>query len=167
MVRRLPVLQNKASDEGPARPPMQWVFIGAGLVVSFWVPLLTIAMWLRARLVQGGAANAEEFAGHMQGAAPLERLGWLLSAVLPVLVPWLLACLFAGMLVGRFGGAARGRHAMYAGLLAAGLACGVAALSGAFDSVIGLFASALVLGTTGAGMSWLGGKFGERRRSPG
>src|SRR3954469_24188774 len=57
MVRRLPVLQNQDTDDAAAarRPRWQWVLIGAGLVITLFLPLSWIGVWLGAWL--SGAAS--------------------------------------------------------------------------------------------------------------
>jgi hypothetical protein len=163
-MRRLPVIQSNTEADGPQRPPWQWVAIGALLAISIWIPLLTVSLWLRARLLAGVLpAGASELAARVEGATPGERAAFALSTLAPVLVPWLLACGVAGMVIGRFGGAAGRRHAAYAGLLAAAVTSAIAFIGPAFGSVA-LVSSALVLAASAAGAAWLGGKFGEKRR---
>lgn len=165
IMRRLPVLQNNPDADGPQRPPWQWVAIGAVLAISIWIPLLTVSLWLRSRLLAGVLpAGATELAARVESAGPGEKLALGLSALVPVVVPWILGCGAAGALVGRFGGIARRRHAAYAGLLAATLAIVVAILGGALRSVAALLSSGVVLAASAAAAAWLGGKFGERRR---
>jgi hypothetical protein len=164
-MRRLPVLQNTATDDVPSRPPWQWVAIGAALAISMWIPLLTVSLWLRTRLLAGVfPTDAAALAERVQSASPGHKLVLALSALVPVLVPWLVACAAAGAIVGRFGGAAGRRHALYSGLSAAALALAVALLGGALASPLAFASSALVLGTSAAGAAWMGGKFGEKRR---
>ena len=51
VVRRLPVIQTPPSEdaEAQARSPWQWVLIGAGFTITFWLPLATLAAWLQSR----------------------------------------------------------------------------------------------------------------------
>lgn len=164
MVRRLPVLQNKLADEPAFRPPWQWVLIGAGFSIALWVPLLAVCVGVRGRLV--GKTLAESSAAlsvQLSGMSAFDRLLWALSVLLPVLVPWVLACGFAGSLLGRFGSTTRPRHATYSGLVAAGVVLGLAALGGSLSSLLAFVASALVLSTSAAIASWSGAKLGRRR----
>lgn len=164
-MRRLPVLQNNADDDAPQRPPWQWVAIGALLAISIWIPLLTVSLWLRSRLLSDVLPEgAAELAARVEEAGPGQKIALALSALAPVLVPWMLACAAAGALVGRFGGAVRRRHAAYSGLLAAAAAIAVAFLGGTLGTVLAFASSAVVLGASASGAAWLGGKFGERRR---
>lgn len=164
-MRRLPVIQSNVEADGPQRPPWQWVGIGALLAISIWIPLLTVSLWLRTRLLAGVLpATASALAAHVETASVGQRVALALSALVPVLVPWMFACGAAGALVGRFGGAAGRRHAVYAGLLAAAVTIGVAVLGRALGSAAALVSSAGVLAASAAGAAWLGGKFGEKRR---
>jgi hypothetical protein len=139
MKRKLPVIQPKAEQDAAAekRAPWQWVAIGAGFVVTIWIPLVIAGLWLA------------------------RALG--LSPTLAALGTFMVACFTAGLLVGRFGGQAKEREAALAGALGALVACGVALLGGAATSLLVVFAG-LVLGTFGAGVAWLGGRFGVKLR---
>jgi hypothetical protein len=138
--RRLPVLQSEAPEDAAAarRPPWQWVFIGAGFVLTIWVPLMIVGLWL---------ARALAF-------APL----------FSVLVTFAVSCGAAGVLVGRFGGRAREREAALAGLSGGLVACVIALLGGS-TPVSMLTPAALALGVLGATMAWLGGRAGVRSRA--
>lgn len=134
MVRRLPVIQNKAPEDAEAeeRPPWHWVLIGTGFVITIWLPLVMIAVWI------GGA--------------------------LPVLLSLALACGAGGALVGRFGGRAGVREATLSGVVAAACAWGLALLSGALSPWTIAVMSALVLFAAAAIFSWVGGRIGALRR---
>jgi hypothetical protein len=163
-MRRLPVIQSNPDADGPQRPPWQWVGIGALLAISIWIPLLTVSLWLRTRLLAGVLpAGATDLAARVESASPGQRAALAVSTLAPVLVPWLLACGVAGVVIGRFGGAAGRRHAAYAGLLAAAVTSAIALLGPAFGAAA-LVSSAAVLAASAAGAAWLGGKFGEKRR---
>jgi len=164
-MRRLPVLQTNVEDDAPRRAPWQWVAIGAALAITLWIPLLTLSLWLRARVLAGVVpTDAAELGMHIRNASAGQKLLLMLSALGPVLVPWVFACAAAGALVGRFGGAARSKHAAYSGLAAAAAGIGVAALGGALDSAAAFASSVVALAGPAAAAGWLGGKFGERRR---
>jgi hypothetical protein len=140
VVRRLPVIQSKTSDDlvAEARPPWHWVLIGAGFSVTIWLPLSAVALWVSARLPLGP---------------------------LPILISFALACFAAGGLVGRFGGRSRAREAAAGGLLGATATWSLAALGGALTPWPVAVASLLVLAAGAVILSWLGGKLGVRLRS--
>ena len=137
--RRLPVLQTEAPEDAAAarRPPWQWVVIGAGFVLTIWVPLVIAGLWL---------ARALAFA-----------------PIFGVLVTFALSCCVAGVLVGRFGGRAREREAALAGLSGSLVACLIALLGGSPPFSM-LAPAALALGALGTTMAWLGGRAGVRSR---
>jgi hypothetical protein len=162
MVRRLPVLQNQIDE--PSRPAWQWVLLGAGFMISLWIPLLALALWLRSRLAP------ESMLGHGATFSPVSTsrgVGFVL-ALGPVLVPWMLASALTAVLLVRFGAPrVTRRHAIYSGLAATLLVCAVAALGRSFDSWVTFFASVLLLAAASAGPGWFAGKFGIKRQVSG
>lgn len=140
MVRRLPVIQSKVSDDlaAEARPPWHWVLIGAGFSVTIWLPLSALAIWVSARLPLGP---------------------W------PIALSFALACFAAGVLVGRFGGQSGAREAAVGGAVGAAATWCLAALGGALTPWPVAVASLFVLAVGAVILSWLGGKLGVRLRS--
>src|SRR6478609_9169720 len=114
MVRRLPVLQNQDTDDAAAarRPRWQWVLIGAGLVITLFLPLSWIGVWLGAWLSRA-ATRAEGGAGALVGrfggrakareaalSGSLGALvGWGLAALGGSLSPWLVAVVSLAVLM--------------------------------------------------------------------
>src|SRR3954467_13130551 len=94
MVRRLPVLQNQDTDDAAAarRPRWHWVLIGAGFVITLFLPLSALGVWLGAVLSR---------------ALPLGGTSRIVLGAAPVAFSFLIACGAAGALVGRFGGRAK------------------------------------------------------------
>ncbi len=151
MVRRLPVLQNQSDPNAVDRPLWQWVLIGAALLISFWIPLLALALWLRSRLVPE--------------AQPAGVVLGFVAALGPVIVPWMIASVLATLLHVRFGHPrVTRRHAVYAAMVATGLVVAIAALGGSLDNWPTALASALLLMAAAAGSSWFAGKFGSKRQ---
>jgi len=140
MVRRLPVIQSKDSDDALAesRPTWHWILIGAGFAITIWLPLAAVANWAAARLPLGP---------------------------MPIIVSFALACFAAGILVGRFGGKSKAREAGLGGLVGAAVTWGVAALGGALTPWPLAVASLVVLAACAFILAWLGGRFGVRLRS--
>jgi hypothetical protein len=153
MVRRLPVLQNQDTDDAAAarRPRWQWVLIGAGLVITLFLPLSWLGLWLGAFL--GRAASRAE-----SSAIPI------VLGVLPVALSFLIACAGAGALVGRFGGRAKAREAALSGSLGALIGWGLAALGGSLSPWLVAVTSLGVLVTFGAGAAFLGARLALPRR---
>lgn len=145
MVRRLPVLQNQDTDDAAAarRPRWQWVLIGAGFVVTLFLPLswigVRVSIWLSLGPLRGAS-----------GTAPI------VLGVAPVALSFLIACGGAGALVGRFGGKAKAREAALSGSLGALLGWGLAALGGALSPWLVAVVSLAVLLTLGAGAAFVG-----------
>ncbi|MBX3125398.1 MAG: hypothetical protein KF718_01705 [Polyangiaceae bacterium] len=156
MVRRLPVIQNRSSedDEASARPRSHWIAIAAGLAFTIWLPLVVVATWL------GGVVSATYLGAEPEPA----RAGTaLLLLALPIVVSFALACLAAGALVGRFGVRTTRRDAALAGALTALLASGLAALGDAFDQPTTALAVVALLAAVGAGAAALGARLGRPR----
>lgn len=167
-MRRLPVLQNKAPDDAAAeqRPPWQWALIATGFVVTLWIPLTIPAEWLgrhlALRLVD--VTNSTALARFTAHAAAGDRALLLVLLAGPIAVSFVLACLAAGGLVGRFGGHSGTREAALGGTGAALLVCGMAALGGALRPWPLAVGSLAALAVAGALSTWLGAKFGIKRR---
>jgi hypothetical protein len=159
MVRRLTVLQNQDTDDAAAarRPRWQWVLIGAGLVITLFLPLSWLGVWLGAWLsriaLSGGKAG--EGAG---GAIPI------VLGVLPVALSFLIACAGAGALVGRFGGKAKAREAALSGSLGALIGWGLAALGGSLSPWLVAVVSLAVLLVCGAAAAFVGARLTLSRR---
>jgi len=153
MVRRLPVLQSQDTDDAAAarRPRLQWVLIGAGFVVTLFLPLSMLGVWLGSWLVRG-------FSRAGQGKS-LIALG-----ALPVALSFLLACGLAGALVGRFGGRAKTREAACSGALGACLGWGLAALGGSLRPWLVALTSLALLVVFGALAAALGARLSLTRR---
>lgn len=149
MVRRLPVLQSQDTDDAAAarRPRWHWVLIGAGLVITLFLPLsllgVRLGAWL-SRLSTGGTQ--------------------IVLGVAPVALSFLLASGAAGALVGRFGGRAKAREAALSGALGAFVGWGLAALGGSLSPWIIAVSSLVVLLIFGAAAAFLGARFGLARR---
>ena len=149
-VRRLPVIQQPTGDdaEAAARPSWQWVVIGSGLLVTIWTPSVSLALML--------ARKISEHAGRATGpgvAAGLVAITFALSAVA------------AGYLVARFGQRTQPRHAIFAGLLAAGEIWFLALLGGAFSSGLVGASAFLSLSVLSAAFCALGAWLHRRKKS--
>jgi hypothetical protein len=163
MVRRLPVLQNQDTDDAAAarRPRWQWVLIGAGLVITLFLPLSGLGVWLGGWLsraaLSGGTAGTDGTAG-ASGATPI------VLGVLPVALSFLIACAGAGALVGRFGGQAKAREAALSGALGALIGWGLAALGGSLSPWLVALVSLAVLLVLGAAAAFVGARLTLSRR---
>jgi hypothetical protein len=156
MVRRLPVLQNQDTDDAAAarRPRWQWVLVGAGLVITLFLPLSWLGVWLGAWLSHAAARGASG----VSGAIPI------VLGVLPVALSFLIACGGAGALVGRFGGQAKAREAALSGSLGALIGWGLAALGGSLSPWRVAVVSLAVLVIFGAGAAFVGARLTLPRR---
>jgi hypothetical protein len=145
-MRRLPVLQDATTNDAQAaaRPPWQWVAIGAGFTGVIWAPLAAFAAPL--------------------GFALATRSGHPAFGSLPGLVAYALASGLAGCLVGRFGGRSARREAALGGSFAALVVCALAVLPGGAFSLIGAVAAFAALGPVGALFGALGARIGLRMR---
>jgi len=152
MVRRLTVLQNDDTDDAAAarRPRWHWVLIGAGFVITLFLPLSQLGVWLGHRL--------SETAPSENGAL---RIG---LGALPVALSFLIAAGAAGALVGRFGGRAKTREAALSGALGAFIGWGLAALGGPLSPWVVAVTAFFVLVIFGAGAAFVGARLGLGRR---
>jgi hypothetical protein len=153
MVRRLTVLQNQDTDDAAAarRPRWQWVLIGAGFVITLFLPLSLLGVWLGAVLSR--AVRPDE-----RGATRI------VLGTLPVALSFLIACTGAGAMVGRFGGRAKAREAALSGALGALAGWGLAALGGSLSPWIVALSSLIVLVALGAGAAFLGARLTLAKR---
>jgi len=147
MVRRLIVLQNQDTDDAAAarRPRWQWVLIGAGFVITLFLPLSLLGVWLGTLLSH--AVRPDE-----RGATRI------VLGALPVVSSFLIACAGAGAMVGRFGGRAKAREAALSGALGAFTGWGLAALGGSLSPWIVALSALFVLVTLGAGSAFVGAR---------
>jgi len=147
MVRRLTVLQNQDTDDAAAarRPRWQWVLIGAGFVITLFLPLSLLGVWLGTLLSH--AVRSDE-----RGATRI------VLGTLPVALSFLIACAGAGAMVGRFGGRAKAREAALSGALGAFAGWGLAALGGSLSPWIVALSALFVLVTLGAFAAFVGAR---------
>lgn len=162
-MRRLPVLQNQDTDDAAAarRPRWQWVLIGAGLVITLFLPLSGLGVWLGgwlSRAALSGRTGATDGAASASGATPI------VLGVLPVAFSFLIACGGAGALVGRFGGRAKAREAALSGSLGALIGWGLAALGGSLSPWLVALVSLAVLLVFGAVAAFVGARLTLSRR---
>ena len=148
-MRRLTVLQNQDTDDAAAarRPRWQWVLIGAGFVITLFLPLSLLGVWL----------------GTWLGRSPGYGRQIVLGAA-PVALSFLLACAGGGALVGRFGGKAKAREAAASGALGGFAGWGLAALGGALTPWLVALTSLVVLVIFGAGAAFVGARVTLARR---
>ena len=153
MVRRLTVLQNQDTDDAAAarRPRWQWVLIGAGFVITLFLPLSLLGVWLGTRLSHAIPPGSDRTSQIVLGAGP-------------VACSFLLASGGAGALVGRFGGKAKAREAALSGALGASIGWGLAALGGSLTPWVVALASLAVLVVSGAGAAFVGARIALARR---
>jgi hypothetical protein len=142
MVRRLPVLQSRDDDERP-RPDWQWILIGAGFVVTLFLPLSMVGTWLGAKLVSASSAHP------------------IVLGALPVAFSFVLASGASGALVARFGG--RPEQALNSSLVGSLLVWGIAAALGALSTVPVALAALVALLLLGLLSAWLGARLVGRR----
>jgi hypothetical protein len=116
VVRRLPVVQSKAPEDAAAeaRPRWHWVLIGAGLVITIWIPLVLVALWLDGAVgvvlsLAGACTAGGALIGRFGGRATLREatlsgvvatLGaWAVALVSGALAPWTVALGSAAVLL--------------------------------------------------------------------
>jgi len=143
------VLQTKALEDADAelRPGWHWVLIGAVFVVTLFLPLSMLGVYVGGLLARGRASNA-------------------LSLVLvagAVLATFAFSAGASGAMVGRFSGRPGTRTAMWGGALG-GLATFALALLAGRLGLAPALAAALVLSGTGALFAALGARVGLRAR---
>jgi hypothetical protein len=138
--RRLPVIQEPTGEdaEAAARPAWHWVLIGAGMLVSMFMPLALAALALgRIGVVVRG-------------------LGAVMAAGVAASVALGLAAALAGYLMARFGPRTEGRHSAFAGLAGATALWALVLLSGGFQTAFLAVSTLFVLCAVGATFCALG-----------
>jgi tRNA-(ms[2]io[6]A)-hydroxylase len=125
--RRLPVVQPR-EDEGEARPAWHWSVIGAVATLLGWLPLAMLSELGKRRILSNAGDDPEAIARSIEALSPGQRMTLALLMVVGPLLSLAIAAFGAGVLVGRFGGAAGAKEATVAGAAAALLAALVVAL---------------------------------------
>jgi hypothetical protein len=168
MVRRLPVIQSKAPEDAAAeeRPAWHWILIGAGFVLTIWIPLALIALWISRQLgaLLAPTHDQEAFARAMATASTATRLLLAVATLGPLALSYAFATVSAGALVGRFGGRAGRREGALAGLVAAFLAWSMSAVSGSLSPWPVALGSFVVVVGLGVLLTRWGASLGIKRR---
>ncbi len=153
LMRRLPVLQNQDTDDAAAarRPRWQWVLIGAGLVITLFLPLSWLGVWLGAWLSRAASSGA--------------------SGALPIVPGRAASCVVfsdrvrrRGRARGRFGGQAKAREAALSGSLGALIGWGPCGTGGSLSPWLVAVVSLAVLVIFGAGAAFMGARLTLPRR---
>jgi len=138
--RRLPVIQEPTGEdaEAAARPAWHWVLIGAGMLVSMFMPLALATLALgRAGMV-------------------VRWLGAVLAAGVAAGIALALAAGLAGYLLARFGPRTHRRHAAFAGLVGAVALWALVLLSGGFQAAFLAVSTLFMLSAVSASFCVLG-----------
>jgi hypothetical protein len=166
-VRKLPVLQTVSPEDERAarRPAWQWIALGAVFVLSLWMPLAVLGLWIGRWIAAAWIIeNPSDMARFSSAATGAERVALVIAVLVPILGSFAAACAAGGALVGRFGGSVRASHTAIVGLLSAALAWGLAGLGGALSPWPVALLSLLLFSGTGVLFSWMAGKWGLLRR---
>jgi hypothetical protein len=162
--KRLPVLKLTPEEEQgeEPRPPWQWVGFGVGATFGAWLPLAYGASALGNKIVAGilgDLKTPEEVSAAVAALSGADRARLYGAMIgLPALA-LVIASIFGGWIVGRWGGDKAGpREAAMAGV-ATGLIAVVLSFSAAGVSLYSL----VVIPIT-ALASWVGGRLGMKRR---
>lgn len=151
--RRLPVVTN---DEQPSQSPWLWVLYGGVLIVSFWVPLMMLALFLGGKITR--ALNHGQPLAHTEPPA----LGSFAPTAALVLLSFALACFAGGVIVTRFSPRVRRADPAMAALVAVAFILFFAALGHALPASA-LFAVLLALLAAGPSFAMLGRAVSLRR----
>jgi hypothetical protein len=147
--RRLPVIQEPTGEdaEAAARPAWHWVLIGAGMLVSMFMPLALAALALgRTGVVVRG-------------------LGAVMAAGVAAGVALALAAALSGYLLARFGPRTQARHAALAGFSGAAGLWALVLLSGGFQAAFLAVSTLFMLSAVGATFCALGAWLRWRQKS--
>jgi hypothetical protein len=161
---RLPVVQSPQSDPGAVTPRSagQWVLVGAGLILTLWMPLIVVALWVAQKWVAWSARHAASTVEGQSIEGQLDAWWIVLAGAGPLALSFVVACIAGGAIIGRFGSTAGPRQAMLAGGSAAAFAWSLTLLSGNLGEPVVAAASAAALGAFGTVSSRIG--FGWSRR---
>lgn len=147
--RRLPVIQQPTGEdaEAAARPAWHWVLIGAGMLVSMFMPLALAALAL------GRTGLATRWLGEVMAAGVAAGAALALAAAL------------AGYLMARFGPHTQRRHAAFAGLAGAAALWALVLLSGGFQAAFLALSTLFMLSAVGAAFCALGAWLRWRKKT--
>lgn len=156
--RRLPLLPSGPTAEAPEeeRPPWHWSAIGVVATFLVWLPLSALMAKLGARIADAAAVPE---------GAPVP-LHVYVAVGGSQLLGFVIAVFAGGFLVGRFGGKAGRKEAATGGFITAAVAWALTAAQPASPGPIKLVALLVVMGGLAAGVGWLGGHVGLKKRHP-
>jgi tRNA-(ms[2]io[6]A)-hydroxylase len=167
VVRRLPVLQSSSSDDAPQRPRWHYLIIGAGFTITLWLPLAVVAMWVGSRLAFWvfEVPNEAALPAAVAAASSAQKSWAAALQALPLMLSFFLACFGSAVLVGRFGGKAGVREAIFGNLIGSAVVLGLAAMAGEVPLAVAIAAGGFLLASA-ALAGWAGARVGKRRLSP-
>ncbi|MCU0682375.1 MAG: hypothetical protein MUF34_08990 [Polyangiaceae bacterium] len=164
--RRLPVVGAGSPPPDDERPPWHWSGIGAVLTLASWLPLAWLSTWLSRRLLSSviPGEGPEALASFLAQASNRDRALVQACLAVPAVAAYAGGSLFGGYLVGRFGGKAGPKEAGVGGLAAGSVVWALTAADGGLVARLWLWPLAAGLGLLGG---YLGGRLGQRKRTPG
>ncbi len=157
--KHLPVIRDPDPESITPRSPWVWVLFGSIVIVSVWVPLALIALFLGSKVathlaISGGSANLQ-----------VHSLAVVLPTAVLVILSFASACAVGGAVVGRFAERPRRYDAALAGTLGCFIVVFLAALGHALRPPLVGVAIALSLLSVAFPTAALGGRWGHKRRS--
>jgi hypothetical protein len=154
--KHLPVLASSKPEDSVAHSPWVWVLAGSVVIVSVWVPLAMIALFL------GRKVAAHWFAAN---SSPLPSPAGVLPMAVLVMLSFAGACALGGVVVGKFAEHPRRWDGLLAGVLGTLIILFFAALGNALRPPLAGASIALGLLLIACPAAALGGRWGRRRRA--
>jgi hypothetical protein len=155
--RHLPVLSGSKVENDAHQSPWVWVLTGSIVIVSAWVPLALIALFVGRKITSQWAASNSTL------SSPSASM--VLPTAALVALSFAGACALGGGVVGRFAENPRRFDAALAGTLGALFVLFFAALGHALRPPLVGVAVALSLLLIACPASALGGRWGRKRRA--
>ncbi len=155
--RHLSVLGGSKPEAGVPHSRWVWALYGSIVIVSAWVPLALLALFIGRKITSQWVAN--------DTLTPAQSPSVVIPTTVLVVLSFAGACTLGGMVVGRFAEHPRRFDAALAGTLGALFVVFLAALGNALRPPLVGVAITLSLLAIAWPSSSLGGRWGKRRRA--
>jgi len=155
--KHLPVVGNPEPERAVPASHWVWVLLGGVVIVSVWVPMALIALFLGNKVVAIIAS--------FTGTSSVHSFALMAPRALLVLLSFAFACAIGGAAIGRFADRARRTDPGLSGTVSVCLVLLLAALGHALRPLIVGAVVAVCLMSIAFPLASLGGRWGRKRRA--